>query len=196
MSLSRRTLIKAGALALTAPAVSTLEGLSPLKAKAQSSVPPQTWRHGLSLFDELKYPPGFKHFDYVNPKAPRGGLVRQVAIGTFDNFNSVIGGVKGALAAGISNIYDRLMTSSLDEVSTEYGLLAEAVSHPDDFSSCTYRLRAEAKWHDGTPVTPTSPSPSIRPVTANCRRSSDSSLCCQSIGGKARMRRAAPAISH
>ena len=46
------------------------------------------------------------------------------------------------------------MTASLDEVSTEYGLLAEAVSHPDDFSSVTYRLRAQAKWHDGKPVTP------------------------------------------
>jgi microcin C transport system substrate-binding protein len=153
VSLSRRTLMKAGALALTVPAISTVEALAPLKAHAQTSVPSQTWRHGLSLFSDLKYAPGFKHFDYVNPKAPRGGLVRQVAIGTFDNFNSVIGGVKGALAAGVGNIYDRLMASSLDEVSTEYGLLAEAVSHPDDFSSCTYRLRAQAKWHDGKPVT-------------------------------------------
>ncbi len=57
-------------------------------------------------------------------------------------------------AAGLGLIYDTLMASSLDEVSTEYGLLAEAVSYPDDFSSATYRLRAEAKWHDGKPVTP------------------------------------------
>ncbi len=142
MSLSRRTLIKAGALALTAPVLSATEGLGPLKAAAQTSVPAQTWRHGLSLFGELKYPSGFKHFDYVNPNAPRGGLVRQVAIGTFDNFNMVVGRVKGAMAAGISSIYDTLLASALDEVSTEYGLLAESVSHPDDFSSCTYRLRA------------------------------------------------------
>ena len=153
MSLSRRTLIQAGALALAAPVVTAVETLGPLKSEALASTPNQTWRHGLSLFNELKYPAGFKHFDYVNPKAPRGGLVRQVAIGTFDNFNIVIGGVKGAIAAGIGNIYDRLMASSLDEVSTEYCLLAESVSHPDDFSSCTYRLRAEAKWHDGQPVT-------------------------------------------
>ena len=61
---------------------------------------------------------------------------------------------EGALAAGIDHIYDTLMAPSLDEVSTEYGLLAESVSHPDDFSTVTYRLRAEAKWHDGKPVTP------------------------------------------
>ncbi len=154
MSLSRRTLIQAGALALTTPVITAVEVLGPLKTRALASTPSQSWRHGLSLFGDLKYPAGFTHFEYVNPKAPRGGLVRQVAVGTFDNFNIVIGGVKGAIAAGISIIYDRLMASSLDEVSTEYGLLAESVSHPDDFSSCTYRLRPQAKWHDGKPVTP------------------------------------------
>jgi len=112
------------------------------------------WRHGLSLFGELKYPPGFKHFDYVNPNAPKGGVVRQIALGTFDNLNPVVAGVKGSLAAGIDQIFDTLMVGALDEVSSEYGLLAEAVSHPPDFSSVTYRLRAEAKWHDGAPVTP------------------------------------------
>ena len=63
----------------------------------------------MSLFGDLKYPAGFKHFEYVNPKAPRGGLVRQVAIGTFDNFNMVVSGVKGQLAAGISYTSDTLM---------------------------------------------------------------------------------------
>ena len=84
-------------------------------------------------------------------KAARRG---EIAIGTFDNFNIVVAGVKGTLAAGVELIYDTLLTSSLDEVSTGYGLLAEAVSYPDDFSSASYRLRAEAKWHDGKPVTP------------------------------------------
>ena len=157
MNLSRRSLIRAGALALTAPAVSSLQVLATLKAAAQNSVSgsaaANNWRHGLSLFGELKYPAGFKHFDYVNPKAPRGGLVRQVAVGTFDNFNFVVAGTKGQLAAAITYTSDALMTSALDEVSTEYGLLAESVSYPDDFSSCTYRLRPEAKWHDGKPVT-------------------------------------------
>ena len=57
-----------------------------------------------------------------------------MAFGTFDNFNMVVAGVKGSLAAGIDLIYDTLMVSALDEVSTEYGLLAEAVSHPDGSS--------------------------------------------------------------
>ncbi len=154
MNLSRRSLIRAGALALTAPALASLDILGPLKAAAQGSAATSTnWRHGLSLFGELKYPAGFKHFDYVNPKAPRGGTVRQVAIGTFDNFNVVVAGVKGQLAAAITLTSDSLLTSSLDEVSAEYGQLAESVSYPDDFSSCTYRLRPEAKWHDGKPVT-------------------------------------------
>jgi len=152
VKLSRRSLIRAGALALTAPAGSTLEGLIATPASAQGAAP--VWKHGLSLFGDLKYPADFKHFGYVNPKAPRAGLVRQVAIGTFDNFNQVVSGVKGQLAAGITYTSDTLMMQSLDEVSTEYGLLAESVSHPDDFSTVTYRLRKEAKWHDGRQVTP------------------------------------------
>ncbi len=63
------------------------------------------------------------------------------------------GSVKGSLAGGLDQIYDTLMVPALDEVSAEYGLLAESVSHPDDHSSVTYRLRANAKWHDGKPVT-------------------------------------------
>ena len=80
--------------------------------------------------------------------------MRQIAFGTFDNFNTVVAGVKGSIAAGIELFTETLMTPALDEVSTEYGLLAEAVSYPDDHSSVTYRLRAKAQWHDGKPVTP------------------------------------------
>ena len=115
---------------------------------------PREWRHGLSLFGDLKYQADFKQFDYVNASAPKGGTVRMVAIGTFDSFNLVVAGLKGQIAAGIELIYDTLMVPALDEVSTEYGLLAEAASYPDDFSSVTYRLRGDAKWHDGQPVTP------------------------------------------
>lgn len=116
--------------------------------------PEKTWRHGLSLFGDLKYPPGFKHFDYVNPNAPKGGAVRQAAAGTFDNFNPVVAGVKGVGVFGLELLFNPLMTSALDEVAAEYGLLAESVSHPDDFSSVTYRLRPTARWQDGKPVTP------------------------------------------
>jgi microcin C transport system substrate-binding protein len=123
-------------------------------APAQEGPQQKNWRHGLSLFGNLKYPPDFKHFDYVNPTAPKGGTVRELAVGTYDNFNLVIAEIKGNLAVGLGYVYETLMTPALDEVSTEYGLLAESVSHPDDFSSVTYRLRANAKWQDGKPVTP------------------------------------------
>jgi microcin C transport system substrate-binding protein len=122
------------------------------RAEAQDAKP--QWRHGLSLFGDLKYPLGFKQFDYVNANAPKGGTARQVAYGTYDNFNTVVAGVKGSLAAGIDLLYDTLAVAALDEVSSEYGLIAEAVKYPDDFSSASYGLRAEAKWHDGAPITP------------------------------------------
>jgi microcin C transport system substrate-binding protein len=141
-------LLRSGAAVLATPVAASLPGF-PEIARADDKV----WRHGLSLFGDLKYPAGFAHFDYVNPKAPKGGTVRLGGFGTFDNFNIAVRGVKGTIAAGIDLIYQRLMSPALDEVSTEYGLLAEAVSHPADFSSVTYRLRAEAKWHDGKPVT-------------------------------------------
>jgi microcin C transport system substrate-binding protein len=112
------------------------------------------WRHGLSLYGDLKYKPDFKHFDYVNPNAPKAGNIRQLAIGTFDNFNPVVAGGKGNMAVGVGLVFDSLTTPALDEVSTVYGLLAESMSYPEDFSSVTYRLRPQAKWHDDKPVTP------------------------------------------
>ena len=137
-----------------APAMGLAPGLSAIApANAQSAAGEPVFRHALSLFGQVKYPAGFKHFDYVNPDAPKGGTVRQIQVGTFDNFNLVVAGVKGSLAAGVQLVYESLTTASLDEVSTEYGALAELVSHPEDFSFVIYRLRAEAKWHDGKPVT-------------------------------------------
>lgn len=121
-------------------------------AAAQSEA--KKWRHALSLFGDVKYPPGFPHFGYVDPAAAKGGTVRLTGLRTFDNFNIAVSSVKGTLGAGVNLIYDTLMTRSLDEISTVYGLLAESVSYPEDFSSVTYRLRPQAKWHDGKPVTP------------------------------------------
>jgi len=124
------------------------------RAQAQPAPPaPPAWRYGVSPFGDLKYPSGFKQFDYVNANAPKGGAARQITLGTYDSFNLVVAGVKGVLVAGIDLVYDTLMVPALDEASSEYGLIAEAVSYPDDFSSVAYRLRAEAKWHDGEPVT-------------------------------------------
>jgi len=147
---NRRTLLASALFTLGARALPSAAGA----ARAQEQTTAPAWRHGLSLFGELKYPPGFRQFDYVNAAAPKGGAVRQIAIGTFDNFNVAVAGVKGTLAFDIGVIYDRLLTPALDEVSAEYGLIAEAMRHPDDFSSASYRLRTEAKWHDGKPITP------------------------------------------
>jgi microcin C transport system substrate-binding protein len=150
LTLSRRTLLRTGAIALAAPAASSLEPFVRTAARAHAE---DAWRHGLSLFGDLKYPAGFPYFDYVNTKAPKGGAARLIALGTFDNFNLVVAGVKGNIAGGIDLLYDTLMVPALDEVSTEYGLIAEAVSYPADFSSVTYRLRPNGKWHDGKPIT-------------------------------------------
>jgi ABC-type oligopeptide transport system, periplasmic component len=103
-------------------------------ASAQSGTGEPVWRHALSLFGDVKYPVDFKRFDYVNPDAPKGGVARQILIGTFDNFNLAVAGVKGSLASAVALVYESLTTPSLDEVSTEYGALAESVSHPEDFS--------------------------------------------------------------
>jgi microcin C transport system substrate-binding protein len=151
-NVNRRSLLKSAVLALAARGLPLPPWLT--AAQAQDRNQDRQWRHGLSLFGNLKYPEGFKQFDYVNADAPKGGTAREISIGTFDNFNLVVADVKGSLAGSVGLIYDTLLTSSLDEVSTGYGLLAESVSYPDDYSSVSYRLRAEAKWHDGTPVTP------------------------------------------
>src|SRR5262252_8395348 len=140
MRMSRRSVLRATAATVAAPALGML-GPAPFgRASAQT----QNWRHAVSLFGDIKYPEDFKHFDYVNPNAPQGGILRQSALGTFDNFNIVVAGVKGSIAIGTEHFIETLMTSSLDEVSTEYGLLAEAVSSPPDYSSVTYLLRAGA----------------------------------------------------
>ena len=122
-------------------------------APAAAQDVPQTagWRHGLSLLGDVKYPADFKHFDYVNPDAPKGGAVRLGAFGTFDSFNGFI--PKGSEAAGLDLLYDTLLTESADEPATEYGLVAESVRYPTDFSSVTYRLRPEARFNDGSPIT-------------------------------------------
>ena len=108
--------------------------------------------HGDTLVGDLNYPPDFKHFDYANPDAPKGGTARIAAIGTFDSFNPFI--VKGNAATGVGLIYDTLMTPTLDASSTSYGLLAEWIEHPKDYSSVAFKIREDATWHDGTPITP------------------------------------------
>jgi microcin C transport system substrate-binding protein len=155
LTITRRRLLQSSAFATIAPVLGTATGLPAASpAQAQMATGEPVWRHALSLFGDIKYPADFKRFDYVNPDAPKGGVVRTISIGTFDNFNIAVAGVKGSIAPAAALIYETLMAKSQDEVVTEYGLLAEAASHPDDFSWVIYRLRKEARWHDGKPVTP------------------------------------------
>ncbi|WP_213773383.1 extracellular solute-binding protein [Bradyrhizobium sp. dw_78] len=159
MAITRRHLLQSATSAAIAPALGLAAGLPAIDAAHAQSAQPQAagepaWRHALSLFGDIKYLAGFKRFDYVNPDAPKGGVVRMISIGTYDNFNIAVAGVKGNIAPAAMMINETLMTRSQDEVATEYGLLAESASHPDDFSWVVYRLRGEARWHDGSPVTP------------------------------------------
>lgn len=107
--------------------------------------------HGLAMHGDLKYGPDFKHFDYVNPDAPKGGTVRLGATGSFDSFNPFI--IKGTATGAASFVYDTLMDDAADEPFSQYGRLAETVTMPADRSWVEFTLRKEARWHDGMPVT-------------------------------------------
>ena len=151
--IARRSFL-AGALVLlglrgSASAQEPAESAS--KVSAQEAL--GTWHHALTLLGKPKYGPDFQHFEYANPNAPIGGLVRLGAQGGFDNLNFIVNGLKGDLEGGIIQIYDTLMEDSGDEPFSSYGLLAEGVRIASDGMSVSYRLRANARWHDGKPVT-------------------------------------------
>lgn len=139
-AISRRTLLQYASL------TPLLSGFGISTAFAQD----RSFSHAITLFTDIKYPADFKHFDYVNPAAPVGGRVRLSAVGSFDSLNPY--SIKGD-AVGLSGV-ETLMTSSLDEASTEYGLIAESVWFAPDWSSVVYRLRPEARFHDGQAITP------------------------------------------
>ncbi len=122
-------------------------------AQAQDSVTPH---YAIAMHGEPKYPPDFKHLDFVNPDAPKGGTLHQHVIGSFDSLNPFI--IKGSPAAGMSYLrngplYESLMLNAWDEPFTLYGLLAESIEVPEDRSWVAFNLRPEAKWQDGQPVT-------------------------------------------
>lgn len=108
-------------------------------------------RHGLSMYNDLKYASSFTHFDYVNPHAPKGGEARLATLGTFDTLNPFV--LKGIAAAGIGQIFDTLTVQSEDEPFSEYGLIAETIDTPADRSWVIFTLRPEARFHDGSPIT-------------------------------------------
>lgn len=125
-----------------------------LPANAElKGTPPQ---HGIDLYGNLKYPPDFTHFEYANPKAPKGGTLTLSAIGTFDSLNAFV--IKGTPAAGMnllhpSYLYATLMKHSHDEPISTYGYIAETVQVGENGKSATFKLRLQAKFHDGTPLT-------------------------------------------
>jgi microcin C transport system substrate-binding protein len=110
--------------------------------------------HAYSLWGDIKYPAGFAHFDYANPKAPKGGelvAVSNLRVSTFDKYNPFT--IKGTSPAYLSEmLFESLLTSSADELGTAYGLLAEDVDVASDGMSATFKLRQNARFHDGKPV--------------------------------------------
>ena len=107
--------------------------------------------YALSLTDTIKYKEGFKHFDYANPNAPKGGTFRRGMPGTFDSFNPFA--IKGNAFRAAGYMYDTLLVGSLDESNTYYGLIAETIEHPTDFSYVIFNLRKNAYFHDGKNIT-------------------------------------------
>jgi len=107
--------------------------------------------HGYSFFGNLKYPPDFKHFDYVNPDAPKGGEMALATSGTFDSLNPY--SRKGRAGALTSIQYESLLVGSDDTVGEYYGLLAHSLEYPADRSYVVFYMRPEARFSDGTPVT-------------------------------------------
>ena len=148
--LGRREFLALAAGAAAAP-------LLPGRAFAGSAT--DTPLHGLSAFGDLKYPPDFTHFGYLNPNAPKGGAINfsppnwqyNQNVTTFNTLNSFVPG--GDAPPRMEICYDTLMARALDEPDALYGLLAETVTISADRNTFTFALRPEARWHDGTPLT-------------------------------------------
>jgi len=148
--ITRRRFIKTG---LAAGGLVTLPGK--LFAKIPSNIPV----HGLSAFGELKYPADFEHFEYVNVDAPTGGTFNfsppnwsyNQNAQTFNTLNSFVR--KGDSPPRMEMCHDSLMMRALDEPDAVYGLLAESVTLSDDRNTYEFRLREDARFHDGSPVT-------------------------------------------
>ena len=107
--------------------------------------------HGISTFGNLKYPADFKHLDYVNPDAPKGGEISEWAPGTFDSFNPY--SVKGVPAAMSSIFYESILASTADEIGASYCLMCETMEYPEDRSWVIFHLRHDVKFSDGSPMT-------------------------------------------
>ncbi|MCD8497763.1 MAG: extracellular solute-binding protein [Alphaproteobacteria bacterium] len=137
------------------PSFALAQEEAPAAEAPATSVTP---KHGIALHGDPKYPADFKNVEYVNPNAPKGGTLKQAAIGSFDSLNPFI--VKGTPAAGLAEnfirsglVYESLMMNSWDEPFSLYGVIAESIEVPEDRSWVAFNLRPEAKWADGKPIT-------------------------------------------
>ena len=148
--ITRRDLLALGVAAAALPLI---------PGGAFAAVPANQELHGLSAFGDLKYAPDFKHFDYINPDAPKGGLFNfqppywffNQSTLTFNTLNFLVPG--GDAPPRMDMCFDSLMKSALDEPDALYGLLAQSVSLSDDRNTFMFQLRPEVRWHDGTPLT-------------------------------------------
>ncbi len=124
--------------------------IAALAGVASANADPQP---GIAMHDAPKYGAAFTHFNYVNPDAPKGGALRLGVLGSFDSLNPFI--VRGAPVAGMREyVYETLLARSFDEPFSLYGLIAESVETPEDRSWVVFQLRPEARFADGTPITP------------------------------------------
>ena len=123
---------------LTLTALSAITSAAPLE-------------HAVSLFGKPAYPEGFSHFNYVNPNAPKGGTLRQSALGNFDSLNPYVD--RGVAAAGADLQYDTLLARSWDEPLTKYGLIAEKIERDPDNYWVAFYVNPKARFNDGKPVT-------------------------------------------
>ena len=159
----RRQFLALAGAALAAPAL-----------PAFAAVPTGTGLHGLSAFGDLKYPPDFKHFDYVNADAPKGGLFNfsppswfyNQSVLTFNTLNSFItkGDAPPRMEMCFASLMTGGMTGALDEPDAVYGLVAETVTLSDDRNVFEFRLRPEARFHDGSPLTAEDVAFTLRPL--------------------------------
>ena len=141
-----------------ATVVSVCAALMAIHAFGAATQPPcanPEYGHGISYVLPLRYAADFQHFRYANPEAPKGGGIRVPQMGTFDNYNAIV--EIGRLAAGYgamgSLVYDRLLEDSIDEPASAYVRLADGVAVEQDYRWTAFRLREDARWHDGHPIT-------------------------------------------
>lgn len=147
----RRTFLGLVGAGLTAPLLDKM---------AFAAVPTDTPLHGLSAFGELKYPADATLFDYASPEAPTGGTFNfspsywyfNQSTQTFNTLNTFT--LRGDAPPRMELCFDSLMGSAIDEPDTLYGLIAETVSVAPDRNSYLFKLRPQARFHDGKQITP------------------------------------------